>query len=570
MTAATKTRKRAPSAKRSGAATHDPITVEIIQSSLQAISDEMFATMRKTAMSSIIYEVLDFGVCVCDARGDLASSGSGIPAFVGMLDWGIKAVLAKYDQPGDIGPGDVFATNIPHRGGVSHMNDVTLMLPVFADGRLIAWVANKAHWVDMGGMSPGSIDPQATEVFQEGLQLPEVKLIEAGEPIRPVMDIIMANVRLPDIATGDLWAGVASMRSGEKRLVELAAKYGTDTVIHAIDQYMDYGEAVTRKALKAMPKGTFRAEDSLDDGRKLVAEVTVTDKEFIVDLTDNPEQDAGPFNASYASTCVDAQMLFKAVTSPETPANAGSFRPLKVVCAPRTICNAQFPAAMGLYYEVGIRFLDLIWKALAPHMPEKLSAGHYASICGTIVGGVHPDTGKPHSFIEPEIGGWGAAPGQDGDNAQYTGFHGDTFNCPAEVNEARNGVMIDQYALNPEPGGEGQYRGGKGIYLDYHILEDNWWLTAMYSRSKYGPWGMRGGRDGSFNYIRVIRKDGREEVFDTCSGLTLNKDDVIRVVTANGGGYGNPKKRSRDKVREDLKNGYITKKQARDVYGLKV
>ena len=461
MTAATKTRKRAPSAKRapstkrSGAATHDPITVEIIQSSLQAISDEMFATMRKTAMSSIIYEVLDFGVCVCDARGDLASSGSGIPAFVGMLDWGIKAVLAKYDQPGDIGPGDVFATNIPHRGGVSHMNDVTLMLPVFADGRLIAWVANKAHWVDMGGMSPGSIDPQATEVFQEGLQLPEVKLIEAGEPIRPVMDIIMANVRLPDIATGDLWAGVASMRSGEKRLMELAAKYGTDTVIHAIDQYMDYGEAVTRKALKAMPKGTFRAEDSLDDGRKLVAEVTVTDKEFIVDLTDNPEQDAGPFNASYASTCVDAQMLFKAVTSPETPANAGSFRPLKVVCAPRTICNAQFPAAMGLYYEVGIRFLDLIWKALAPHMPEKLSAGHYASICGTIVGGVHPDTGKPHSFIEPEIGGWGAAPGQDGDNAQYTGFHGDTFNCPAEVNEARNGVMIDQYALNPEPGGEG-------------------------------------------------------------------------------------------------------------------
>lgn len=546
----------------------DAITTEIIQSSLQAISDEMFATMRKTAMSSIIYEVLDFGVCVCDARGDLASSGSGIPAFVGMLDWGVKAVLDKHNQPEAIKPGDIFATNIPHRGGVSHMNDVTLMLPVFVDGTLIAWVANKAHWVDMGGMSPGSINPNATEVFQEGLQLPEIKLFEGGKPVAAVMDIIMANVRLPDITIGDLWAGVASMRSGEKRLVELARKYGVDAVVHAIEQYMEYGEAVTRKAMRDMPKGVFCAEDYLDDGRKLKVSVTITDNDFIVDLTENPAQDPGPFNSSYASTCVDAQMVFKAVTSPDTPANAGTFRPLKVICAPKTICNAEFPAAMGLYYEVGIRFMDLVWKALAEHLPDRLSAGHYASICGTIVGGVHPDTGKPHSFIEPEIGGWGGAQGQDGDNAQYTGFHGDTFNCPAEVNEARNGVMIDQYALNPEPGGEGEFRGGKGIYLDYRILKDDWWLTAMYSRSKYAPWGMSGGREGSFNYIRIIRGDGSEERLDTCAGLPLKKGDVIRVVTANGGGYGDPRQRRREKVVEDLKNGYISAEQARDVYGL--
>lgn len=558
------------SEKKLEAEDFDPITTEIIQSSLQAISDEMFATMRKTAMSSIIYEVLDFGVCVCDAKGNLASSGSGIPAFVGMLDWGVKAVLKKYSKPGAINPGDVFATNIPHRGGVSHMNDVTLMLPVFVDGILVAWMANKAHWVDMGGMSPGSINPEATEVFQEGLQLPEIKLFEKGQPVESIMDIIVANVRLPDITTGDLWAGIASMRSGEKRIVELAQKYGKGALIHAIDQYMEYGEAISRRAMETMPKGTFTAEDFLDDGRKLVVDVTITDEEFIVDLSGNPEQDTGPFNSSYASTCVDAQMVFKAVTSPDTPANAGTFRPLKIICEKNTICNAEFPAAMGLYYEVGIRFMDLIWKALAPHMPNRLTAGHYASICGTIVGGTHPDTKKPHSFIEPEIGGWGAAPDQDGDNAQYTGFHGDTFNCPAEINEARNGVMIDQYALNPEPGGEGEFRGGKGIYLDYHILEDDWWLTAMYSRSKYGPWGMNGGRDGSTNYIRIIRKDGSEEVLNTCSALSVTKDDVIRVVTANGGGYGDPKKRDREMVKSDLKNDYITDEQARDVYGLAI
>lgn len=546
----------------------DPITIEIIQTSLQSISDEMFATMRKTAMSSIIYEVLDFGVCVTDSHGELASSGSGIPAFVGMLDWGVKAVIQKHGRNSGIRPGDIFATNIPHRGGVSHMNDVTLMLPVFADGELIAWVANKAHWVDMGGMSPGSINPQATEVFQEGLQLPEIRLFENGQPIPSVIDIVMANVRLPEITTGDLWAGIASMRAGEKRIMELAAKYGKDTVVHAISNYMAYAEAVSRNALKNMPHGTFSAEDMLDDGRKLVAKVTITEDEFVVDLRGNPAQDSGPFNESYAAARVDAQMVFKAVTSPETPANAGTFRSLKVVCDPKTICNAEFPAAMGLYYEVGIRFMDLIWKALAPVMPDRLSAGHYASVCGTIIGGQHPDTGRAHSFIEPEIGGWGAASGMDGDNAQYTGFHGDTFNCPVEVNEARNGVMIDQYALNPEPGGEGEFRGGKGIYLDYRIRRDGWWLTAMYSRSKYGPWGMNGGQPGSTNYIRVIRKDGREERLHTCTGLQLDKDDVIRVVTANGGGFGDPRKRPREKVREDIKNGYVTTDRAREIYGL--
>ncbi len=548
----------------------DPITTEIIQSSLQAIADEMFATMRKTAMSSIIYEVLDFGVCMTDAKGELASSGAGIPAFVGMLDWGVKAVLERHNKPGDIRPGDIFATNVPHAGGVSHMNDVTLMLPIFVEDELVAWVANKAHWVDMGGMSPGSINPEATEVFQEGLQLPQIKIFDQGEPVEAVMEIIMANVRLPDITTGDLWAGVASMRSGEKRVVELANKYGKDALVYAIEQYMAYGERVSRKALSEMRKGTFKAEDYFDDGRKLVVAITITDDDFIVDLRGNPPQDKNAFNASYAATTVDAQMVFKAVTSPETPANAGTFRPLKVICDEQSICSAQFPAAMGLYYEVGIRYMDLIWKAMAKATPERLSAGHYASICGTIVGGIHPDTNRQHSFIEPEIGGWGAADGMDGDNAQYTGFHGDTFNCPAEINEARNGIMIDQYALNPESGGEGEYRGGKGIYLDYHILADGWWLTAMYSRSSYGPWGLNGGNEGSTNYIRILRKDGREQVLNTCTGLTLGKDDVIRVVTANGGGYGDPRERDRAKVREDVKNDYISAKQAKDVYGMTV
>lgn len=547
---------------------HDPITTELIQSSLAAITDEMFATMRKTAMSSIIYEVLDFGVAVTDRAGNLASSGSGIPAFVGMLDHGVKSIIAKFATAGAIECGDIFATNVPHRGGVSHMNDVVLILPVFADGQVIAWVANKAHWVDIGGMSAGSINPQATEIFQEGLQLPEIKLFSRGAPIPSVLDIIIANTRMPETTLGDLWAGVAAMRAGERRLLELVAKYGQGAVLHAIERYLDYGERVARRALLLLPKGEFTAEDRLDDGVEIRARVVITDREFVLDLRGNPPQQDGPFNSSYAATVVDAMMVFKAVTSPETPANAGTFRPLRVLCDERSICNAQHPAAMGLYYEVGIRFLDLIWKTLAPHLPQRLTAGHYASICGTIIGGIHPDTGRPHSFIEPEIGGWGATATRDGDNAQYTGFHGETFNCPVEVNEARNGVHIDQYTLNAEPGGAGEYRGGKGIHLDYRICGAKSWLTAMYSRSRFGPWGLAGGHEGTNNYIRILRRDGTQELLSTCTGLKLEPGDVVRIVTANGGGYGDPRKRSRAKVLEDLKNEYITAAEGRDVYGL--
>ena len=548
----------------------DPITVEIIQTSLGAITDEMFATMRKTAMSSIIYEVLDFGVAVTDARGNLASSGNGIPPFVGMLDWAVRTVVEKHDQPSAVRPGDIFVTNDPHRGGVSHLNDVAMVLPVFHEDELIAWVANKAHWVDVGGMSPGSINPEATEVFQEGLQLPEVKLFERGEPIAPVFDIIKANSRLPATTMGDLWAGVASMRAGERRLLELVEKYGKNTLLYAFDSYMDHGEAVSRRALSELPKGTFEAEDFLDDGRRLVARVSISDAEFVVDLGGNPPQDDGPFNTSYAATLVHAQVLFKAVTSPDTVANSGTFRPLKVICDEGSMFNARYPAALGLYYECGIRALDVIWKALAPHVPDRLTAGHYGSICGTIIGGIHPETGRPHSFIEPEIGGWGATDGKDGDSAQYTGAHGDTFNCPVEVNEARNGVHIDQYAFNEEPGGDGQFRGGKGIYLDYRIRGRDSWITAMYTRGKYAPWGLRGGREGTYNYVKILRGSGAEETFNTCTGLRLEPGDVVRVVTANGGGYGDSRDRPRARVLEDLKNEFITTEQAREVYGVEV
>src|SRR5690242_16345168 len=236
--------------------TNDRFTFDIIENSLQAISDEMFAAMRKTSMSAIIYEVLDMGTGITDARGEIASSGAGIPAFIGVLDKSVKAILRKFD-PATIEPGDVFATNDPFHGGVTHLNDVIFAMPVFADGEVIAWTANIAHWNDIGGLVPGSMSTEAIEIFQEGLRLPAIKVIERGVPNLSVMDIMAVNSRLPDFLRGDMWAAIAAVRLGERRLGELARKYGTATFKAAMAHFMDYGEQVSLQALRALPKGRF-------------------------------------------------------------------------------------------------------------------------------------------------------------------------------------------------------------------------------------------------------------------------------------------------------------------------
>lgn len=546
----------------------DPITLEIIQNSLQATADEMFAAMRKTAMSSIIYEVLDMGTGILDAKGRIASSGAGIPAFIGVLDKAVQVIVEKFSHEGDIEPGDVFTTNDPYYGGVTHLNDIIVAMPVFSDDRIIAWAANIAHNSDVGGKSPGSLSADATEIFQEGLRLPAIKLISRGEPIKSVFDILKVNSRMPDFLEGDIWAAIASVRIGAKRLVDIAEKYGAKTFETAMDNFMDFGEQVSVTELANLPHGTFELTEEQDDGRFYNVKVTISDTEFVVDLTDNPDQDPGPTNTSRDGVMVCAQMIFKSLTDPYSPCNEGSFRPIRLLTREGSVFHAKEPSPIGFYFETEVRVYDLIWRCLAQVVPDRLSAGHFASICGTFIGGPHPDTGRHYTIIEPEIGGWGASQGADGNSAIFSGFHGETYNCPAEISEARNGLFVDRMELNEEPGGEGQWTGGKGIRLDYRIRSDDCFLTAGYTRSKILPWALEGGNEGTPNYVRVIRTDGSSERYSFVSGLTVNKDDVIRIVTGAGGGLGDPKKRDPEAVRNDIRNGYISKERAAEVYGM--
>ena len=521
--------------------------------------------MRKTAMSSVIYEVLDFGVAVTDAHGQLASSGAGIPSFVGMLDPAVKAVIAKHGATG-FQVGDIFITNDPFSGGVSHLNDVALVMPVFFDGTLVAWTANKGHWMDLGGMAPGGNSPVAEELHQEGLVFPEIRVFAGGEPLPGVLDIIAANSRLPDQALGDFWAGVSALRMGARRIVQLCCRYGADSFLSAVRDHLDLGERQVRRAIQRLPQGRFAATDALDDGRPLQVAIEIEGDAFTVDLRGNPAQDPGPLNASYQATVVTAQAMFKSLVCPQGVANAGTFRPLRVICDPGSLFAAERPAAVGFYYENKIRVSDLMWKALAPALPECPGVGHFCSVCATMIGFTDAE-GQLRSFIEPEVGGWGATTERDGQNAQFSSSHGHTYNCPVEVNEARNGMHVECYVLNPEPGGAGRHRGGKGIELRYRLTHASGWVTAAYARSQVPPWALADGQPGTVNRLSIIRRGGEVEHCLSASALPLGRGDVVRIQTGAGGGYGDPKQRRQAEVLRDVRDGYISAVEALDTYG---
>src|SRR3989440_6288020 len=553
--------------------TVDPFTVEIIKDGLIAAGDEMFYALQRTAKSTIIYEVLDYATGLLDARGQLLTQGNGVAGFLGTLTFAVKYVLEKFGEEA-LHPGDIIILNDPYVGGGTHLSDVSLIMPIFYEGQLVAFSANKAHWTEVGGKDPGSWTTDATEVYQEGLQFPAVKIFEAGTPNQAVVDIIAANVRTPDMSIGDMLAGVAALRVGERRTQELFRKYGKDTVLHAMAELLDYGERMARLELQRLPKGTYDAVDYIDDDGigdgpfEVRVKVTITDDAFICDFTGSSGQVPGPVNCGTTGLHSAVRAAWKAVTDPLIPANEGVFRPLQVICPPRTIFTAEKPAPVSTYWETMLYAADLVWKALAPIVPNRFTAGHFLSVCGTVVYGLHPDDGSLYLLVEPQAGGWGAGLDKDGENGLVCVGDGETYVIPVEACETRYGVLVDQYALDIVDGGAGEYRGGRGLVRDYRITSEWAGVTATFGRHKFLPWGMNGGQDGSRNYVEFIHDDGRREILGKCARYMLKKGEVARLHTATGGGYGPPSRRPREKVLQDLQEGYITPEQAARDYGV--
>ena len=550
----------------------EKFTLEIIQDALVAAGDEMFKTLERTSMSPIIYESLDYAVGITDSKGELLAQGNGVTAFLAALDSVVKATLEKFDKNNPLKEGDIIIANTPYAGGGTHLSDVSVIYPVFYKNEVVAFTVNKAHWTELGGTFPGSVSTVATEIYQEGLHFPFIKVKSEGILNDSIIDIIKGNVRLPESTLGDLFAGVAASEVGAKRVISIIEKYGLATYKKAKNDFLDYGERMCIEALKEIPNGVYKGETTIEDNGfgegpfPIKAKITVTDSEFIADFNGSHPQVKGATNLSYSGLVTGCRSLFKAITTPQMDANGGSFRPMKVLCEPGTIVSAEAPSAVSVYYEVLVTSIDLIWKILAPLIPNKLPAGHMRSICATFISGIHPETNQFYIQAEPLAGGWGASANHDGNRGQLSCGSGESYNIPIEIREMRYGIQVEQYAFHNEGGGYGEFQGGNGQYLDYRIVSDGAYVTAAFLGEKTKTWGMNGGHDGFYNYFMIIKKEGTRQRHSLGTNIYLEKGDIVRCVTATGGGYGNPKNRSKEKVLLDIKNEYITQKEAKEFY----
>ncbi|MCL2392174.1 MAG: hydantoinase B/oxoprolinase family protein [Oscillospiraceae bacterium] len=553
----------------------DTVTLDIVKDSLVAIGDEIFYAFAQTSMSPIIYETLDYACGIADADGHLLTQGNGACGFIGMISPMIAEIIEKFGKD-TMRPGDVYIINDPFMGGGTHLSDIGMVMPVFYGEEVVAFVGNKAHWGDVGGMAAGSFTTDSTEVFQEGLRFSGIKLVDAGELVQGIADMITYNVRFPVAANGDMWGQIASLRTGYGRINELCDKYGKDVLLESMRRLMDQGEMVALSRLKEMPNGVYESEQYMDDDGngnlvKIKVKITISDDCFEADFSGSSPQVASPINTGYSALCAGVKVVYMSIVGPNLTINDGIFRTMKITAEKQSVLMCDAPSPTSCYFESMLYALDTVWKALAPVFPEYLGAGHMLSVCAVILTGMHHNSGQPFLIVEPTGGGWGASRGKDGEVGQFCVGDGETYNVPVEMAESRYGIRIDEYSLNTDGKGAGEFRGGSGAVRSYRALTDGQLFSAAFGRNKFPAWGAGGGQDGSYNYFEFYRSDGRVEgPVGIAARIVLNKDDVVRMVTCTGGGYGDPKKRDAVAVAQDVKNGYISKEQAFADYGVEI
>jgi N-methylhydantoinase B len=401
------------------------------------------------------------------------------------------------------------------------------------------------------------------------------------------VDLIAANVRTPERTLGDLFSGVAALRTAERRVMEIAEKYGADAFAASMGEILDQGERAARRALRALPKGVFSAEEWMDDdglSEKPVpvrVSVTVTTDAFVADFTGSAPQVRGPINCTRTRLNSACRSIFKAVTEPGGHLNDGWFRPLAVVCPEGTVFTATRPSPVSTYWETGAYAVDLLWKALFPALPDRLTAGHFLSVCGTIVSGTADRSAGspadapgsrqgPFILVEPQAGGWGAGAGKDGESGLVAVGDGETYMMPVEVCESRYPLLVERYAFAVTDRGAGKFRGGFGLLKDYRLLCEEGFVTATFGRHRFLPWGAEGGDDGSPNGVAVLRGGETAAWKGKLARFPVKRGDVVRLVTGTGGGCGAPSERDPDLVRTDVMNGFCSLERAREVFGVEL
>jgi len=549
----------------------DPITVEVVRNAVNAYADEMATALCKSAYNMMIYEVRDFCCGLVDSEGRMISQNQGgLPIFLADLGVAVKDGIERYGLDG-FAPGDVVIMNHGQVCG-QHLNNVVIYAPCFDNGKVVAFAASRAHWVDIGGMRVGFGSVETTEIYQEGIQFRSLKIYEAGTRNETLWQIINDNVRFPEAALGDLRAQIACCHLGIRRFGELLDRYGWESVEAGIHAVWDSTEQEARAFVSRIPDGVYEAESFLDnDGRTLdttlrvKVKVTIDGDRAIVDFSQMNDQVPGPTNSGYSGGLAAARVAFKCLTQPHAPVNEGCFRPLELILPPGKILNAKSPAALGLWSIPLPTVIDTILKALAPVLPEQIPAAHKGDMGGCSIGGYRPD-GRRFLLMNIFGGGWGGRPHEDGESASVSICQGDVRSAPIELQEIQYPFLIERFALRPDSGGAGYHRGGLGVDLTYRALQ-NCVANINCERTKDPPWGLHRGKPGAINDATLIRTDGSERKLKKATGVALVAGDRLIFSTAGGGGWGDPHKRDRQAVANDVRAGYVSPEAARRDYG---
>jgi N-methylhydantoinase B len=553
-------------------ATLDPVIAEIVRNGVIAVTGEMKTNLMRTAYNMIIYEALDFTVGLFTPQGETVSIGIGLPMFIRGMAETVKAKIAHFGID-NMRPGDIYVTNDSYITG-SHLNHMTLTLPVFHRGDLVGFSCCMAHWIDIGGQLGG----MTTDIFAEGVQIPILKYQDRGKVNEDLVAIIRQNVRLPSRAVGDLRAQVTAVKTGERGFLGLIARYGRESVQAAIAAIMDRSEATARAHTRSIPDGVYEAESFMDDdgisvGKPIPIRVRVTVKgdEMTIDLSGVSRQVRGFYNSSITTGYACAQVAYKCLTSPtDYPINDGSFRSLNVIVPPGRVVSATRPAPMRLWMTYPMTIVDTVFKALAPVIPDRVIAGHHADLLIAQFHGINPKTSE--FFIGnfgPLGGGWGAKRSEDGVSGTVAMNDGDTHNSPNEQVEAKFPIVVERYALVPGSGGAGRHRGGLGVErvvrARSHVT-----VNTQIDRAHCRPWGLDGGGDGKGNSV-ALRLDGAWKTdFPNAKVLVaqVKAGDAFRLRSGGGGGYGSALTRPVEDVRNDVRQGYVSVEEAATLYGV--
>ena len=539
----------------------DPIRLEVIRNALVAASEEMNISIWRTARSTVVRETLDYSTAIFDGSGNAVAQSTRIPVHLNSMSVCLEEIVTNWIPLSEWNEGDVVLTNDPYAGG-QHLPDFVAYKPIYRDGKRVAISATIVHHVDIGGGAPGSYFAGAQEVYQEGLRLPPIKLVDGGRMNASILAVIRRNSREPEKIGGDIAAQLAALDVGARAILRLVDRYGIAVVQAAMAAVLDQSEVAMRSAISSIPDGTYTFEDFVDDdgqeaiGIKIRASVTIEGDKALIDLSGSSPQVPGPVNCTVnmAKSGVYCALLMAAGGG--VMANTGAYRPIEIIAQEGTVVSARSPAPVANRMATGHRIVTTVLGALAIANPEAIPAAYYG--VSYVAALSAPDaSGERRVYFEIEVGGWGGHPESDGANGFSAGFH-NLANSPLEMCEALFPVVFTEYGLIPNSGGDGEYRGGLGLAREWRLEADWGVLSGNFDRFRFPPYGLNGGKPGAPGRFMLTRDGNTKQLPSKISGVQLKRGDKVRLDTSGGGGWGDPAQRDPEARLADQRAGYVS------------